>query len=116
MINIKDRVPDVGKANRKLITPENGDPFYAKVEYADDPIFAGTPLNRVTLLALQGFSANQTVFNLDGSITEINADSDTKVTVFNPDDSITETFTSGAVSIAKKTTFNADGSITEELI
>ena len=116
MINIKDRVPDVGKANRKLITPESGDPFYAKVEYADDPIFAGTPLNRVTLLALQGFSANETVFNSDGSITETNGDNDTKVTVFNSDGSITETFTSNGISIAKETTFNADGSISEVMI
>lgn len=76
----------------------------------------GTIVNRSLLMALQGFIANTTVFNSDGSITETNGDSDTKVTVFNTDESITETFTSGSISIAKKTTFNADGSISEVMI
>ena len=76
----------------------------------------GTIVNRSLLMEMQGFSANETVFNPDGSITETNADLDTKVTVFNPDGSITETFTSDGISIAKKTTFNADGSISEVMI
>ncbi len=76
----------------------------------------GTIVNRSLLMEMQGFSANETVFNSDGSITETNADLDTKVTVFNSDGSITETFTSDGISIAKKTTFNADGSISEVMI
>lgn len=114
MINVKDRLPTI--PNRRLITPDSGTPFYATIERADEPEKVGTPVNRSLLMALQGFCANETVFNTDGSISETNGDGDVKVTVFNSDGSITETFTSGAVSIVKKTTFNEDGSITEELI
>lgn len=46
-----DRVPTPGKEGRVKITPENGDnPFYAKMEMADDAIAQGTPLNKATLL------------------------------------------------------------------
>lgn len=38
----KDRVPQ--KPGRVKITPENGTPFYAIMERADEPIEAGTPL------------------------------------------------------------------------
>lgn len=33
-----------------LITPENGEPFYAKIEMADNPIQNGMPLNKANLL------------------------------------------------------------------
>lgn len=33
-----------------LITPENGEPFYAKIEMADSPIQNGMPLNKANLL------------------------------------------------------------------
>lgn len=38
--------------NRCLITPQNGTPYYAVVERADEPIVAGTPLNAETLNGL----------------------------------------------------------------
>ena len=48
---MQDRVPTPGQEGRVLITPENGSsPFYAKVEMADNPTQAGTPLNKATLL------------------------------------------------------------------
>ncbi len=50
MINVKDRVPAIGKANRKKITFEDdGSVRYAKVEYADNPVEEGTPINKATL-------------------------------------------------------------------
>ena len=46
-----DRVPTPGKEGRVKITPENGgNPFYAKMEMADDAVAPGTPLNKATLL------------------------------------------------------------------
>ena len=45
MIDVIDRVP--GDPNRKKITYEgSGDVVYATVEYADNPITVGTPINR----------------------------------------------------------------------
>lgn len=72
----------------------------------------GTPVNRVKLMAMQGFEAKTTVFNADGCITETNADGETLTVGFNADGSITETFV-GEKTITKKTSFNSDGSITE---
>ena len=65
-------------------------------------------------MAMQGFQAQSTVFNSDGSITETNGLGQTKTTRFNTDGSITETFV-GNKTITKTTTFNIDGSITEVL-
>lgn len=72
----------------------------------------GTALNRANLMAMQGFIANTTVFNADGSITETNSKGEKLTTTFNADGSITETFV-GSKTITKKTTFNSDGSISE---
>lgn len=45
MIEVKDRVPS--KPNRIKITPEGGGaPFYATWERADEPLEAGTPVNK----------------------------------------------------------------------
>lgn len=50
MIEHKNRVPGTGKANRKLITPEGGGaPYYAKVEFADDPTDTGQAVNKSVL-------------------------------------------------------------------
>ena len=72
----------------------------------------GTPINRENLMAIQGFFANTTVFNNDGSITETNSKSEKLTTKFNADGSITETFV-GEKTITKTTKFNANGSISE---
>lgn len=74
----------------------------------------GTPINRESMMALQGFIGKTTIFNDDGSITETNADGHTKTTKFNDDGSITETFV-GEKTITKRITFNNDRSITEEI-
>jgi len=59
MIQNIDRVPV--HPNRKLITPEGGGaPFYATVEYADNPSEAGKPINKAALdefLAASGTTA-----------------------------------------------------------
>lgn len=44
MINVIDRVPT--RANRKKITFDDNTVRYATVEYADEPLQAGTPINR----------------------------------------------------------------------
>ena len=44
MIEVKDRIPT--KPNRIRIIPENGEPFYAVWERADEPIEEGTPVNK----------------------------------------------------------------------
>lgn len=72
----------------------------------------GTPINRVNLMAIQGFAAKTTTFNSDGSITETTANNETLIIRFNNDGSITETFV-GKQTIAKTTRFNTDGTISE---
>lgn len=59
---MQDRVPTPGQEGRVLITPESGEPFYAKIQMADNPTQDGTPLNMTTLLknataALYGMTA-----------------------------------------------------------
>lgn len=115
MKDFKDRQPT--KAGRRKLTFDDGTSEYVTVEMADEPAVEGTALNREAFMALQGFEENTTVFNDDGSITETNALSETKVTTFNSDGSISEVFTNkDGLQIGKKTLFNSDGSITEELI
>lgn len=72
----------------------------------------GTPVNRENLMAIQGFIANNTVFNADGSITETNSKGEVLTTVFNEDGGITEIFM-GEKTITKTTIFNSDSSISE---
>lgn len=74
----------------------------------------GTPINRENLMAIQGFVANNTVFNGDGSITETNDNEEVLTTRFNEDGTISETFV-GEKTITKTTIFNVDGSIAEVL-
>lgn len=74
----------------------------------------GTPVNRDTLMAIQGFEATKTVFNTDGSITETNSDGHILTTTFLPNGNIEEKFV-GEKTITKTTTFNTDGSIEERV-
>lgn len=76
---------------------------------------SGTPLNRATMMAVQGFDAKSVVFNEDGSITETNADGHTKTTTFNADGSITETFV-GEKTITLTTKFEQKTVISEVLL
>lgn len=115
MKDFVDRQPT--KAGRRKLTFDDGEVKYATVEMADDPVVEGTPLNRESFMALQGFADANTTFNEDGSITETNGNGDVLLTEFNDDGSITETFTStGGLSVKKTTTFNEDGSITVSLV
>lgn len=75
----------------------------------------GTPINRDTLMAMQGFIGSITVFNSGGSITETNSDGETMTTAFNEDGSISERF-EGVKVITKTYTFKSDGSITMEVL
>lgn len=73
----------------------------------------GTPINRENLMAIQGFIAQETTSNSDGSvISEINSKGETLTTTFNTDGSIVETFV-GDKTITKTTIFNNDGSVSE---
>ena len=110
MIDFIDRV----SSGKKIIKYENGTTETVTIENAEDATVEGTPINRDNLMAIQGFIANNTVFNSDGSITETNEKGEVLITVFNGDGSITETFV-GEKTITKNTIFNDNGSITEEI-
>lgn len=74
---------------------------------------SGTPINRDSMMAIQGFQSQTTVFNNDGSILETNVvNGHTKTTSFLDDGSVVEVFV-GEKTITKTTTFNEDGSILE---
>ena len=72
----------------------------------------GTPINRKNLMSIQGFTNQNTTFNADGSVVQVNSDGQTLTTIFNEDGSITETFV-GEKTITKTTSFGLDSSITE---
>lgn len=61
---MKNRQPTPGKEGRMLITPEDGStPFYATITMADDPIEAGDPLSKETLLK----DATAALYGLDST-------------------------------------------------
>lgn len=70
----------------------------------------GTPINRKTMMAIQGFIGKTITFQ-DNMIIEMNADGERLEITFNDDGSITEIF-SGNKTITKNTYFN-DNSISE---
>lgn len=114
MRDFLDRVPT--KANRKLITPENGNSFYATVTNADEPTVIGTVIDRAALMAAQGMEGGSTVFNNDGTIAETFS-TGTLNTTFNADGTIVETFTNlNGQTVTKTTSFGDDGSIMEEVV
>lgn len=83
------------------------------VEFVDKTAESGgTPLNRLFMMAVQGFIATNTTFGDNGTIIETNSMGHTLTTIFNADGSITETFV-GDKTISKTTFFNSDGSIRE---
>ena len=74
----------------------------------------GTEFSRENMMAMQGFIANNTVFNADGSITETNSKNEKLTTIVNANGSITERFV-GEKTITKTTTFNTDGTISVQI-
>ena len=113
MINFSDRITEY--PTRYTMT-NNADGSVTLTPSPGNITNAGTPLNRVNMMAMQGFGACETAFNADGSITETFQDGSTKKTVFNADGSITETFTAGSQTMIKNTGFNDDGSISEVMV
>ena len=75
---------------------------------------SGTPLNRNSLMAIQGFIEKNITF-IGNKIIETNSNGEVLTTTFNNDGSIEQTF-AGQKTITKKITFNESGSITEEII
>lgn len=73
----------------------------------------GTEINRLNMMAVQGFISKTTVVNADGSIVETNSKGETLTTTIDKENkTITEVF-SGEKIITKTTTINDDGSISE---
>lgn len=64
------------------------------------------------MMAIQGFIAQTTVFNKDGSITETNSKGQTKTTSFKDDGTVKEVFV-GEKTITKTIYFQTNGSIKE---
>ena len=75
----------------------------------------GTDINRVNMMALQGFMNKTIIRNEDGSIVETNANGETLTTVKNADGSVTQVFT-GEKTITKTTRITEDNTILEEVI
>ena len=73
---------------------------------------SGTPLNRASMMAIQGFVGKKVEFLDTGVIKETNDDGSFKTTIFNDDGSITIRFV-GRKTITKKILFGNDDSITE---
>ena len=101
-------------SGKKIIKYENGTTETVTIENAEDATVEGTPINRESMMAIQGFETVTIKFNEDGSITETNSDGHTLTTIFNENGSIMEIF-DGNKTISKKTIFNDDGSIKEEI-
>jgi len=114
MRNFKNRIPALEKANRKKITLEDGSSYFAFVETADDGE-NGTPINRETMMALQGMDNCTTEFLTDSSIKETYGDGSFKQVIFNADGSIIEHFEKDGQIIEKQITFSTDGNILEEV-
>lgn len=69
VIDFIDRV----SSGKKIIKYENGTTETVTIENAEDATVEGTPINRETLMAIQGFIASEMVSNPDGSITQTNS-------------------------------------------
>lgn len=68
----------------------------------------GTPINRASMMGIQGFEAKTVYFDENGNIIEANGLGQTKTTTFNADGTITEVF-DGEYTITKTTIFAVGG-------
>lgn len=88
------------------------------IEFVDKTaVCNGTKINRASMMAIQGFIGNNTVFNDDGTVTQTNTNGEMLTTVFNDDGTITERFV-GEKIITKTTTIHEDNievEVVEEL-
>ena len=108
MINFVDREPT--QPGRRKIIHEDGTIEYVTISMADNPDVAGTPLNRASMMALQGFEATTTVISKSESVTTItqtNANNETLVTTISKaggSTTVTAVFTTADDSTITSTT------------
>lgn len=115
MKDFVDRQPT--KVGRRKITYEDGRSEFVTVEMADEPNQLGTPLNRDTLMALQGFHTVDTEFLSDGSVKETNEYGDVLITTFPKGLISLETFISAdGLRVLQKKTFTENGKIREVIL
>lgn len=110
MIEFLDRLPT--KAGRKLITHDDGTQEYVTIESADEPENNGTPINRASMLGIQGFIDTTIEFDESGNVTETNGRGEVRMVTFNDDGSVTEVL-NGQLITTKTTYFDDDGTIRE---
>lgn len=116
MKDILNRIPGEGKSNRKKLIHSDGSVEYVFLEYADEPVEPGTPINRENLMAMQGFDNINVDIDEDENgnitVTEINGDNHAlTVNITENDDgtvTVVETFV-GEKTITKTSIINADG-------
>lgn len=110
-----DRQPTA--PGRRKITHEDGTSEYVTMEMADEPLTVGTPLNRATLMDMQGFSSENTTISENGNVTTVtvnHADGGKTVTVITVESDtktkVVATYTgpSGLVNV-KETTIDTSG-------
>lgn len=114
MIEFIDRVPAANMSNKKTIEYSDGRSEVVTITSADNAPVLGTPINRASLMAIQGFVAETTVFNADGSITKTNGNGEKLTIRFNSNGSITKTFV-GQKTITMTVSFGSDGKITKSI-
>lgn len=82
-------------------------------EFIDETSYElGTPINRASMMAVQGYANRKVTFPNQNSVVETFANGLTRTTTFNANGSIVEVLR-GEKTITKKVTFNSDGSISE---
>ena len=113
MYNISDRVPQ--NPNQWTLEKSDGSSETVTLKRADNPVNEGTPVNRETLLGMQGFVDGTTSFESGGSIVETN-ETGTLTTTFQSNGNIVEKFVGAdGQTVTKTTSFLSDGSIKEVL-
>lgn len=111
MINFRDRTPRF--PNRKRLV-DGGTTKTVTISYDDSPTDSGTPINRKTMMGLQGWINSEISFQPNGQIQQtFNGNTANRlVTTFNSDGSITEELIENNNKVAtRKTTFTSDGRI-----
>ena len=111
MIEFTDHIAGEGKQGRVKLIYEDGREEFVKIQLADDSVNGGTPLNRNSLMAIQGFIGMTTEKQSDGSILQTNSNGHTLLTTKNPNGSITQTFT--GEKVITKTITKQNGKIVE---
>lgn len=114
MINFVNRVPT--QPNRKKVTKEDGSIEYMMIEYADEPTDNGTPINRYTLMAMQGFINSTIQFESNGDIVQIFTDGSRLLIQFLPNGDIKETLSDNKGRVTIRTIkFQSSGNIKTEV-